>query len=152
MSKQIVILLGPPGCGKGTVSPLVVDTFGICSFDKPAEAISEMARVLKTNGRLVLLEHGRTSNGLVQMFLDRSRIMNLHKYGCDANKDMLGLVRAEPKLGRMEVCERKQFGHIYLMVARKLPKEEVVEAEKPVEVESDSGGESGGKPCGCSHD
>ena len=67
----------------------------------------------------------------MQMILDRSRVMNLHKYGCDCNRDMLKLVRSEPRIGTFELCERKQFGHMYLLVAYKNAKVDEAEVKKP---------------------
>ena len=40
----------------------VVDTFGLCSFDDPVNALNEMARVCKGNGKILLLEHGKSES------------------------------------------------------------------------------------------
>ena len=40
----------------------VVDTFGLCSFDDPVNALNEMARVCKKDGKVLLLEHGKSGS------------------------------------------------------------------------------------------
>jgi methyltransferase OMS1 len=38
----------------------IVDTFGLCSFDDPVAVLKELQRVCKPDGKILLLEHGRT--------------------------------------------------------------------------------------------
>ena len=40
----------------------IVDTFGLCSFDDPVLVLKELQRVCKPNGKILLLEHGRTKS------------------------------------------------------------------------------------------
>ena len=50
----------------------VVDTFGLCSFDDPVAVLKQMQRVCKPDGKILLLEHGRSNSyqGLSN-YLDR---------------------------------------------------------------------------------
>ena len=40
----------------------VIDTFGLCSYDDPVKVLKEMARVCKPEGKILLLEHGRSNH------------------------------------------------------------------------------------------
>jgi methyltransferase OMS1 len=40
----------------------VVDTFGLCSFDDPVKVLKELQRVCKPDGKILLLEHGRSKS------------------------------------------------------------------------------------------
>lgn len=47
-----------------------VDTFGLCSFEDPAVALKEMQRCCRPGGKVLLLEHGRSSWGWLNTILD----------------------------------------------------------------------------------
>jgi ubiquinone/menaquinone biosynthesis C-methylase UbiE len=38
----------------------VLDAFGLCSYEDPVAALREMRRVCRPDGRVLLLEHGRS--------------------------------------------------------------------------------------------
>jgi len=40
----------------------VVDTFGLCSFDDPVAVLKQIQRVCKPDGKILLLEHGRSNS------------------------------------------------------------------------------------------
>lgn len=97
----------------------IVDTFGICSFEAPVDALREMRRVVKEDGVILLLEHGASSWEVVQGMLNKGLCRHVHKYGCYPNRDIAGLVR-EAGL-HIEVDERKHFGTTYVLVCRRSP-------------------------------
>lgn len=50
----------------------VVDTFGLCSYDDPVAVLKEMSRVCKPDGKILLLEHGRSKTwDSISQYLDR---------------------------------------------------------------------------------
>ena len=66
------------------------------------------------------MQHGAPSWSIVATLLEKMRLSQLYKYGCDCNRDILGLVSKEPAFqGEVEFIKRKQFGHIYMVVIRK---------------------------------
>eukprot|EP00443_Scrippsiella_acuminata_P066752 CAMPEP_0115464090 /NCGR_PEP_ID=MMETSP0271-20121206/48696_1 /TAXON_ID=71861 /ORGANISM="Scrippsiella trochoidea, Strain CCMP3099" /LENGTH=247 /DNA_ID=CAMNT_0002890969 /DNA_START=14 /DNA_END=753 /DNA_ORIENTATION=+ len=97
----------------------VVDTFGICSFEAPVEALREMRRVVKEDGQILLLEHGASNWEIVQGLLNRSTQRHVEKFGCYPNRDIARLVK-EAGL-HIAVDERKHFGTTYSLVCKRNP-------------------------------
>jgi len=101
----------------------IVDTFGICSFEDPVRALSEMRRVLKDDGKMLLLEHGASSWEAVQGYINRGIHRHTEKYGCFPNRHITDLVR---EAGLHVVNEeRKHFGTTYMLVCMRDPPNEV---------------------------
>jgi methyltransferase OMS1, mitochondrial len=95
----------------------VVDTYGLCSFDDPVAAVREMARVCKPGGRILLLEHGRSTfhTWINTYILDQSAITHSWKYGCTWNRDIPQIIR---EAGLEVVSEkRRHFGTNYIIEA-----------------------------------
>lgn len=94
----------------------VVDTFGLCSFERPEEALREMQRCVKPGGRILLLEHGASDWRLLAWWQQHRLNRHVIKWGCYWNRDILGLVR-ESGLDIREV-RRRHLGTTYLIDAR----------------------------------
>ena len=67
----------------------VVDTFGLCSFDDPVAVLKEMERVCKPDGKILLLEHGRSKSWQwVTKILDDNAERHAMNWGCVHNRDL----------------------------------------------------------------
>lgn len=97
----------------------VIDTFGICSFEAPVQALQEMRRVVKEDGQVLLLEHGSSDWQWVQSLLNKGAQHHAEKFGCYPNRNIARLVREAGLY--IETDERKHFGTTYLLVCKKSP-------------------------------
>lgn len=71
----------------------VVSTFTLCTIPDPNAALRQMRRVLKPGGRFFFVEHGRSSDPVVQGWQDR--LNGLQKFlcgGCHLNRDIEQLI------------------------------------------------------------
>ncbi|XP_065196144.1 uncharacterized protein LOC135827602 [Sycon ciliatum] len=72
----------------------VVDSFGLCSYERPERALAEMRRVLKDDGTILLLEHGLCKRTYFWM----TKILNVNAqrhaehYGCWWNRNIMRMV------------------------------------------------------------
>lgn len=118
----------------------VVQTFGLCSHSDPVAALKvrcravpgssaafsesdlppppaqEMGRVCKRDGRILLLEHGRSHYSLINRLLDDGAEEHCRKWGCRWNRSIDELV-AEAGLQVVSVS-RWHFGTTYRIEAR----------------------------------
>ncbi|MCH8319664.1 MAG: class I SAM-dependent methyltransferase [Acidobacteria bacterium] len=70
----------------------VVDSLSLCTLTQPVQALREMARVCKPNGRILLLEHGRSSREGLARWQDKRADKHAKHFGCNWNRNILGLV------------------------------------------------------------
>ena len=98
----------------------VVQTFGLCSVDDPVAALKEMQRVCKPGGKVLLLEHGRSSwLDWLSSKLDDSADAHRAKWGCTWNKPIAEyLVQSGLQL---DTNTTWHFGTTYYVVARPAP-------------------------------
>jgi ubiquinone/menaquinone biosynthesis C-methylase UbiE len=71
----------------------VVSTLGTCTFPDPVEAVREMRRVCRPGGRILLLEHGRSTRPRVAAWQDRRAAKHAAYLGCWWNREPLDNVR-----------------------------------------------------------
>lgn len=94
----------------------VVDTFGLCSFEQPDQVLLEMQRVCKSDGKILLLEHGKSSWEWLTEYLNNRAASRAHVWGCWWNRDIRALVE---RSGMQVVQEsRHHLGTNYLVVAK----------------------------------
>lgn len=70
----------------------VFEAFGLCSHEDPVAALQSMAKMLKPGGRIVLLEHGRSTWDMVNNHLDFRAEKRMKTWACRWNLDIGELV------------------------------------------------------------
>ena len=105
----------------------VIDTYGLCSFDDPVKALHEMERVCKADGKILLLEHGRSEfhQWINKYILDKYESEHAWKYGCSWNRDIPQIV-ADAGLSVVSQ-KRAHLGTNIYIVAK--PKQETIKEE-----------------------
>jgi ubiquinone/menaquinone biosynthesis C-methylase UbiE len=83
----------------------VVDTLNLCTYPDPLRALREMARVRRPDGRILLLEHGRSSCPGLGRWQDRRAEAHAQRLGCRWNREPLELVRQ----AGLDVVEAERF-------------------------------------------
>jgi len=72
-----------------------VSTLTLCSVADPPRVLSELSRVLKDRGRLILMEHGRADDPGISRWQDRlNGIQKVMACGCQLNRPIQDLVEA----------------------------------------------------------
>ena len=91
----------------------VVDSLSLCTFPDPLIALEEMARVCRSEGRILLLEHGRSDREWLGRFQDRRADTHAKQLGCRWNREPLDLVR---QAGLNIISARRTFLGIFHMI------------------------------------
>ena len=82
----------------------VVSTWTLCTITDVGAALREVRRVLKSDGKLVFLEHGRSDDARVAKWQDRfNPLQRLIACGCNLNRPIDVLIdQAGLKIARLE--------------------------------------------------
>ena len=91
----------------------VVSSLSTCSFFNPIAALQEMQRVCKPNGRILLIEHGRSTWNWLGRYQDRHLNEQIEQGGCRWNQEPQELVK-EAGLNILS-AERTLFGVFHTM-------------------------------------
>lgn len=93
----------------------VVSSLTLCTFPDPMAALGEMARVCRKEGRLLLLEHGRSDRKWLGGWQDRRADRHAEKLGCRWNREPHDLVRQAGLT--LLTAQRLFFGIFHLLEA-----------------------------------
>jgi ubiquinone/menaquinone biosynthesis C-methylase UbiE len=88
----------------------VVSSLSTCTFPNPIAALREMRRVCKSEGKILLLEHGRSDREWLGRWQDRHADQFAKPLGCHWNRESLELVR---KAGLKVVEAQRVFFGIF---------------------------------------
>ncbi len=94
----------------------VVSSLTVCTFADPVAALREMARVCQADGRILLLEHGRSDREWLGRWQDRRADRHAMALGCRWNREPLDLVR---QAGLAVVAARRVFFGIFHVLEAK---------------------------------
>ena len=95
----------------------VVSSLTTCTFPNPVIALQEMARVCRTQGKILLLEHGRSDHEWLGRWQDRRSDRHAKQLGCHWNREPLKLVR---EAGLRVVTAHRAFFGIFHVIEAKL--------------------------------
>lgn len=70
----------------------VVSTLTTCTFPNPERALQEFSRVCRPTGRILLLEHGKSTVGFLGRWQDRRAERHAQTAGCYWNREPLEIV------------------------------------------------------------
>ncbi len=93
----------------------VVSTLMLCTVANPVQAVREMKRVCKKNGRLIFLEHGKSSVRWVACWQARRAKRHLEKHACNVLREPFRI--AEQAGLRIQKSRRFFFGIFHYIEA-----------------------------------
>lgn len=94
----------------------VMSSLSTCTFVDPVAALREMARVCRPDGRILLLEHGRSSRRWLGRLQDRFAEAHYRAVACRWNREPDALVRAAGL--ELVAHSRHLLGVFHVMEAR----------------------------------
>ncbi|KAK6455008.1 S-adenosyl-L-methionine-dependent methyltransferase [Scheffersomyces xylosifermentans] len=106
----------------------IVEAFGLCAHEDPVLALKNMGKLLKPGGRIVLLEHGRSTWSFVNNHLDFRSEKRMKTWACRWNLD-IGELIDEAGLD-ITYEKRVHLGSTWMLVCKR-PEDPINSDEKP---------------------
>jgi ubiquinone/menaquinone biosynthesis C-methylase UbiE len=94
----------------------VVSSLSTCTFPNPRAALKEMARVCRPEGKVLLLEHGRSDREWLGHWQDRHADQFAKPLGCHWNREPLALTKSA---GLKVVRSQRSFFGIFHRIEAK---------------------------------
>lgn len=105
----------------------VVSSLTLCTFPDPIAALREMGRICRQDGRILLLEHGRSSWEWLGRFQDRNAHSHARHLGCHWNREPLDLLR---QAGLRTVTAERTFFGVFHRIEAKPPAEDTTSKQR----------------------
>lgn len=96
----------------------VLSTLSLCTYPDPIAALQELARVCRPDGRVLLLEHGRSNREWLGRWQDRKADRHAAFIACHWNREPLDLVR---QAGLSVISARRTFFGIFHQIEAQPP-------------------------------
>lgn len=101
----------------------IIDTFGMCAFEDPSKVINNLSYLLKDDGKIILLEHGRSLNhNWINKILDNRAEKRLKEWGCRWNLDIENIIINSNSGLIIDEIKKFDFGTTYMITLSKLQK------------------------------
>jgi ubiquinone/menaquinone biosynthesis C-methylase UbiE len=95
---------------------IVVSSLSTCTFPDPVRAFEEMSRVCRPEGRILLLEHGRSDRERLGKWQDRHEDQFAKPLGCHWNREPLELAKNAGL--NVVLTQRRFFGILHRIEAK----------------------------------
>lgn len=106
----------------------IFEAFGLCSHEDPVKALKNMSSLLKPGGRIVLLEHGRSTWDFINNHLDFRSDKRMKTWACRWNLD-IGELIDEAGLD-ITYEKRVHLGTTWMLICKR-PEDPISMEEKP---------------------
>ncbi|KAI5965600.1 uncharacterized protein KGF55_000962 [Candida pseudojiufengensis] len=106
----------------------IIEAFGLCCHEDPVKVLKNMSKLLKPNGRIILLEHGRSKWDFINNHLDFRSEKRMKTWKCRWNLDIGELV---DEAGLDITLERRAHLSTTWMLVLKRPEDPITADEKP---------------------
>ncbi|MEH7383632.1 class I SAM-dependent methyltransferase [Bacillus sp. JJ1533] len=94
----------------------VISTLSLCSYPHPEIVLQRMASWCKEDGKILLYEHGISTNPFFAWLQNKTNSFHLKKVGCHMNRDILALVQESPL--SIVKSEHSMFNAVHLIWAK----------------------------------